>query len=112
MKGDIFVKGFLKASISMFCTFFSIEGFVGKPFPHVTLLDISDGKAGIVRVARQLCEKAHAKEIQPSEVNLESIHEYVMKDAGVPEPDLAMYCGDICSIYGFLPWHSRVTEFL
>ena len=98
--------------IAITYSFLLTSGFVGKPFPHVTLLDISDGKAGIVRVARQLCEKAQAKEMKSCEVNLEFIHEFIIKDAGVPEADLAIYCGDICSTYGFLPWHSRVTEFL
>lgn len=29
-----------------------------------------------------------------------------------PEPDLAFYCGNFCSIYGSSPWELRVTEFL
>lgn len=88
------------------------NGSVGKEFPHVMLLDMSDGKAGIVRVAQQLCKKALAKEIKPSEVDLELVHKFVINEVGVPEPELGLYCGDICSLYGFLPWHSRITEFL
>lgn len=89
-----------------------INGFAGRQVPHVMLLDITDGKAGIVRAAQQICEKALAKELATHDVNLDLMNEYVIKEAGVPEPELALYCGDICSLYGFLPWHSRITEFL
>ena len=88
------------------------NGFSGHPSPRVTLLDMSDGKAGIVRVAQQLCEKAHTQKLDPKEVDKELINNCIMKESGVPEPDLALYCGDVCSTFGFLPWHSRVTEFL
>lgn len=89
-----------------------INGYAGKQFPHIMLLDISDGKPGIVRVAKQICEEVLSKELSPNEVDLELFSKYVMKESGVPEPELAFYCGDIFSLYGFLPWHSRVTEFL
>ncbi|KAK3912625.1 Dehydrodolichyl diphosphate synthase complex subunit NUS1 [Frankliniella fusca] len=89
-----------------------LNGYAGKQFPHIMLLDISDGKPGIVRAAKQICEEVLSKEISPSEIDLELFSKYVMKESGVPEPELAFYCGDTFSLYGFLPWHSRITEFL
>ncbi|XP_034253609.1 dehydrodolichyl diphosphate synthase complex subunit nus1 [Thrips palmi] len=88
------------------------NGIAGKQYPHVMLFDITDGKAGIARIARELCEKALAKEITHNDINLKFLNEIVLREAGVPEPELGIYCGDICSTYGFLPWHSRITEFL
>lgn len=88
------------------------NGIAGKQYPHIMLFDITDGKASIARIARELCEKALAKEITQDEINLNFLNEIVLKEAGVPEPELGLYCGDVCSTYGFLPWHSRVTEFL
>lgn len=29
-----------------------------------------------------------------------------------PDPDLAIYFGDICCTFGLLPWHIRLTEFI
>lgn len=91
---------------------FIFSGIAGKQYPHIMLFDITDGKAGIARIARELCEKALAKEITQDDVNKKYLSEIVLKEAGVPEPELGLYCGDICSTFGFLPWHSRVTEFL
>lgn len=29
-----------------------------------------------------------------------------------PDPDLAIYFGNVCCTYGLLPWHIRLTEFI
>lgn len=97
---------------SLFLATMFVTGVTSNEFPHVMLLDISDGKASIVRVAQKLCEKARAGEITPDEVDLGLVHNFVLKEVGVPEPELGLYCGDVCSLFGFLPWHSRITEFL
>ncbi|XP_031627134.1 dehydrodolichyl diphosphate synthase complex subunit NUS1 [Contarinia nasturtii] len=50
------------------------------------------------------------KSIQPEQITINSVHERCATIIS-PDPDAAIYFGDVCSTYGFLPWHIRLTEF-
>lgn len=63
------------------------------------------------RKIADLCRTmASDKNLLPEQININKVHERCASIVS-PDPDAAIYFGDICSTYGFLPWHIRLTEF-
>lgn len=48
--------------------------------------------------------------VEAEKITINSVHERCASIIS-PDPDAAIYFGDVCSTYGFLPWHIRLTEF-
>lgn len=73
----------------------------------VNFLSPRECKMKIADVCRTM---ATDTSILPEQINISSVHERCAKIVN-PDPDAAIYFGDVCSTYGFLPWHIRLTEF-
>ena len=65
-----------------------------------------------MELTKSLGQSVLAGHIKSSDINLDLIDEKLGLELGIPEPDLAIFFGETCSTYGFLPWQIRVTEFL
>lgn len=85
-------------------------------FPHkngfknyivVNIFSYDDGKLKICELVKnQLCKPAD------NQLTIDFVDEKLKFLYGsIPDPDLAVYFGSICSTYGFLPWQIRLTEF-
>lgn len=79
---------------------------------HLNIFSLADGKGSLVELTKTLCQSVLSGQTKSSEVNRFVIDEKLHKEMEIPDPELILYCGDICSMYGFLPWQIRVTEFL
>ncbi|XP_012273473.1 dehydrodolichyl diphosphate synthase complex subunit nus1 [Orussus abietinus] len=77
---------------------------------HVRILSNSDGKGAIVSLTRILAEAATAGMIQTEDINTKLINEK-LDLCGLPNPDMAIVCGNTLCTYGLLPWHIPTTEF-
>lgn len=86
------------------------NGFLKKI--NVNILSLKDGKPKFVELVESLSKKALSNEIKSSDIDETYIDEELYKMTGYPSPELALVCGNVCSTFGFLPWHIRVTEFL
>lgn len=73
----------------------------------VNFLSPRDCKLKIAEVCRSL---ANDKQLDPDQITISKINEKFSSIIS-PDPDVAIYFGEICSTYGFLPWHIRLTEF-
>lgn len=71
----------------------------------------NSGKGGVVLLTQHLAEAVTTKNLKIEEINENFIREK-MTLKGIPDPDLALIHGHICSTYGFLPWHIRTTGFV
>lgn len=90
----------------------SKNGFIGsKPKTHVWLLSYADGKGEIVSLTQELATAVITGSIKVEEINDDLLNEKLSL-RGIPDPDLALIDGHVCSTYGLLPWHTRTTEFL
>lgn len=58
-----------------------------------------------------VCRKmASDNNLAAEQIDIKQVHERCASIVS-PDPDAAIYFGEICSTYGFLPWHIRLTEF-
>uniref|UniRef100_A0A182LWH9 ditrans,polycis-polyprenyl diphosphate synthase [(2E,6E)-farnesyldiphosphate specific] n=1 Tax=Anopheles culicifacies TaxID=139723 RepID=A0A182LWH9_9DIPT len=79
----------------------------------VSFLSPEDGKQGLVSLSRSIGESVRRRDLFPSDVSIEFLDSRLQATSGyVPDPDLAVYFGEVCSTYGLLPWQIRLTEFL
>jgi dehydrodolichyl diphosphate syntase complex subunit NUS1 len=78
----------------------------------LNIFSLSDGKGALVELTKSLCQSALSGHIKATDINQDVIDEKLRAETNIPDPELALYCGDVCSTYGFLPWQIRVTEFL
>jgi dehydrodolichyl diphosphate syntase complex subunit NUS1 len=79
---------------------------------HVNIFSLSDGKGALVQLTRNICQSALTGELKSADINQNMINRKLQAEMDIPDPELALICGDVCSTYGFLPWQIRVTEFL
>lgn len=91
----------------------NITDKVDKRIIKLKILSYLDGKNQIVSLTKQLssCHKwndAYEKDITPQLIG----EKLSWNVAATPEPDLAIVFGKTLCSYGFLPWHTRITEFL
>lgn len=78
----------------------------------VTLLSELDGKGDIVEACREFCIGIQTKRRAIKEMEPEFFNNFLKATHGIPDPDLAIKFGDVQMIMGFLPWQSRLTEFV
>ncbi|XP_040174372.1 dehydrodolichyl diphosphate synthase complex subunit Nus1 [Anopheles arabiensis] len=79
----------------------------------VGFLAPEDGKQGLVSLSRSIGESVRRRDLYAADVSIELLDSRLQAALGaVPDPDLALYFGDVCSTYGLLPWQIRLTEFL
>lgn len=74
----------------------------------VNFLSPADGKPKISEISREL---AADNQLSADHIDAKLLD---AKFANIlnPDPDLAIYFGNICCTYGLLPWHIRLTEFI
>ncbi|XP_069676297.1 dehydrodolichyl diphosphate synthase complex subunit nus1 isoform X2 [Periplaneta americana] len=101
----------IAAGIS-FISFYDHQGVTSSHSLHLNIFSLADGKGSLVELTKTLCQSVLSGQTKSSEVNRFVIDEKLHKEMEIPDPELILYCGDICSMYGFLPWQIRVTEFL
>lgn len=88
------------------------NGVISSHSLHLNIFSLEDGKGSLVELAKTLCQSVLSGQTKSSDVNRVLIDEKLQREMEIPDPELILYCGDTCSMYGFLPWQIRVTEFL
>ncbi|XP_035784150.1 dehydrodolichyl diphosphate synthase complex subunit nus1-like isoform X2 [Anopheles albimanus] len=84
-----------------------------RPRTTVSFYSPADGKQGLVVLSRSLGESVRSRNILIGDINVEFLDQQLQAaHHHIPDPDLALYFGDLCSTYGLLPWQIRLTEFL
>lgn len=80
----------------------------------VNFFSPDDGKAQLVELTNQLSHDLKGGCItSPTDISIEMVNHRLQDHFHhTPDPDLAVYFGSVCSSYGLLPWHIRLTEFL
>ncbi|XP_058128030.1 dehydrodolichyl diphosphate synthase complex subunit nus1 [Anopheles ziemanni] len=79
----------------------------------VAFFSPEDGKPGLVNLSRSIGVSVRKRDLALSEVNIDYLDRQLQAAHNhIPDPDLAIYFGNICSTYGLLPWQIRLTEFL
>lgn len=65
-------------------------------------------------LTRELCrESVSGTECDSKKITIDYIDEKLRKLYGdLPDPDLAVYFGNVCCTTGFMPWQIRLTEFI
>ncbi|XP_017794953.1 PREDICTED: dehydrodolichyl diphosphate synthase complex subunit Nus1 [Habropoda laboriosa] len=77
---------------------------------RVCLLSWLDGKGEIVTLTKTLAEAVVTGTIKSEEIDIDLLDEK-LNSRGIPDPDLGLIYGRLCSTYGVLPWQTRITEF-
>ncbi|XP_038618564.1 dehydrodolichyl diphosphate synthase complex subunit NUS1, partial [Tachyglossus aculeatus] len=75
----------------------------------VKVLSPEDGKADIVRAARDFCQLVAQRQKKSTDLDVNVLDNLLSSD-GFPDPDLVLKFGPVDSTLGFLPWHIRLTE--
>ncbi|XP_078375677.1 dehydrodolichyl diphosphate synthase complex subunit Nus1-like [Oculina patagonica] len=78
----------------------------------ISLLSEHDGKGDIVEAAREFCRGIQTKHRAPKEMEPDLLNSILKATYGIPDPELAFKFGDAQMIMGYLPWQTRLTEFL
>lgn len=73
----------------------------------VNFLSPRECKVKIADVCRKM---ATENKLLPEQIDINRVNEHCASIVS-PDPDAAIYFGEICSTYGLLPWHIRLTEF-
>lgn len=90
---------------------FAQNGITGsKSKLRVCLLSSVDGKGEIVSLTKKLAEAVVTGKIKPEEIDMDLLNEK-LNSRGIPDPDVGLIYGRLCSTYGVLPWQTRITEF-
>ncbi|KAK6640795.1 hypothetical protein RUM44_012492 [Polyplax serrata] len=82
------------------------------PKIHLNFLSIEDGKPLLVQLTKDISKRVTSNELKITDITESFINKELFKLNGLPEPDLAVIGGTVCSSFGLLPWHIKVTEFL
>uniref|UniRef100_A0A6B2EH20 ditrans,polycis-polyprenyl diphosphate synthase [(2E,6E)-farnesyldiphosphate specific] n=1 Tax=Phlebotomus kandelakii TaxID=1109342 RepID=A0A6B2EH20_9DIPT len=92
------------------------EGSDGNGFKRqikVQILSRADGKQTIGNLCRTLSQEVQRGELEVDQIDVEFVNKRLSELTGrLPDPDVAVYTGSFCCTYGFLPWQSRLTEFI
>lgn len=64
-----------------------------------------------MKISEICCELAADADTASDAINIKYLDEKFSKIIH-PDPELAIYFGDICCTFGLLPWHIRLTEFV
>ncbi|XP_004702085.1 dehydrodolichyl diphosphate synthase complex subunit NUS1 [Echinops telfairi] len=77
----------------------------------VKVLSPEDGKADIVRAARDFCQSVAQQHKRSTDLDVAML-DSLLSSNGFPDPDLVLKFGPVDSTLGFLPWHIRLTEII
>lgn len=89
----------------------ALNGYKSRLF--VNLFEPDDGKGQIVKTSQILAEEAKNGKLEVDDITIEFVDNKLNKGIWeLPDPELALYFGGVCSNFGFLPWQTRLTEFL
>ncbi|XP_058791103.1 dehydrodolichyl diphosphate synthase complex subunit nus1 [Phymastichus coffea] len=77
----------------------------------IQFLSYLDGKNKIVSLTKQLSTFLEWNDNNEKDITSKLISENLNWNVQIPEPDLAIVFGKTLCSYGFLPWHTRITEF-
>ncbi|XP_065085459.1 dehydrodolichyl diphosphate synthase complex subunit nus1 [Ochlerotatus camptorhynchus] len=80
----------------------------------VSFFSPDDGKRQLAATARTISNQIRTGSVSsPSAITVELVEQRLQNQFHhIPDPELAVYFGSICSTYGMLPWQIRLTEFL
>lgn len=83
------------------------------PAIRVCYISEANGKSEIAELCRKFSESIKGGTLSVDQINIEFVDSQLREEFNqMPDPDLALYTGDYCCTYGFLPWHIRLTEFI
>ncbi|XP_062543640.1 dehydrodolichyl diphosphate synthase complex subunit nus1 [Armigeres subalbatus] len=73
-----------------------------------------DGRRHLVETAQTISNQLKLGSVpSPADITIELVDRRLQEHFHhIPDPDLAIYFGTVCSTYGMLPWQIRLTEFL
>lgn len=80
----------------------------------VSFFSPDDGKRQLAATARTISNQLRTGSVSsPAAITVELVDQRLQNQVHhIPDPELAVYFGSICSTYGMLPWQIRLTEFL
>lgn len=80
----------------------------------VSFFSPDDGKRQLAATARTISNQLRTGAVSaPSDITVEMVDQRLQNQFHhIPDPELAVYFGPICSTHGMLPWQIRLTEFL
>uniref|UniRef100_A0A1L8DP96 ditrans,polycis-polyprenyl diphosphate synthase [(2E,6E)-farnesyldiphosphate specific] n=2 Tax=Nyssomyia neivai TaxID=330878 RepID=A0A1L8DP96_9DIPT len=94
----------------------SPDGNDGNGFKNqikVRFVSRDDGKPALGNLCRILSEEVQRGQLEVDQIDVDYVNKRLSIMSGhVPDPDVAIYTGDFCCTYGFLPWQCRLTEFI
>uniref|UniRef100_A0A8C4JIZ2 Dehydrodolichyl diphosphate synthase complex subunit NUS1 n=1 Tax=Dromaius novaehollandiae TaxID=8790 RepID=A0A8C4JIZ2_DRONO len=76
------------------------------------VLSPEDGKADIVKAARNFCQLVAQQQRTYADLDVNELDNLLSSTNGFPDPDLVLKFGPVDSTLGFLPWHIRLTEII
>ncbi|XP_055586414.1 dehydrodolichyl diphosphate synthase complex subunit nus1 [Uranotaenia lowii] len=73
-----------------------------------------DGKGQLATTASNISKSLVTGELRTADqITIELVDRKLQERFHhIPDPDLALYYGTLCTTYGLLPWHIRLTEFI
>lgn len=81
----------------------------------VSFFSPDDGKRQLATIAKTISTQLRTGSgptTTPSDITIELVNQRLQAQTHhIPDPELAVYFGSICSTYGMLPWQIRLTEF-
>ncbi|XP_031567481.1 dehydrodolichyl diphosphate synthase complex subunit nus1-like [Actinia tenebrosa] len=78
----------------------------------ISLLSEADGKEDIIEAAQDFCLEIQRKETLPKHMNEDVFDQMLKATHGTPDTDLALKFGNVPMLMGYLPWQTRLTEFI
>ncbi|XP_051648253.1 dehydrodolichyl diphosphate synthase complex subunit NUS1 [Manacus candei] len=105
--------------IGLDCSKYTVEfanqdktGQVLKCQSTLKVLSPEDGKADIVKAARNFCQLVAQQQRTHTDLDVNVLDNLLSSTNGFPDPDLVLKFGPVDSTLGFLPWHIRLTEII
>ncbi|XP_028165812.1 dehydrodolichyl diphosphate synthase complex subunit Nus1 [Ostrinia furnacalis] len=95
----------------------NLNGYTNGTQAHTVTVNIFTSSDGRPKIAQCISDIANNKVIcrrESEEYTAQELGEAlaVMYPPAIPDPELILYSGSLCSSHGFLPWQVRLTEFV
>lgn len=88
-----------------------LNGYMSRLF--VNFFEPEDGKGQMIKTTQTLADDVKEGRLDVDDITIELVDKKLNKHVWeLPDPELALYFGGVCSNFGFLPWQTRLTEFL